>query len=150
MEENAEGPKFLKQKYDLHNSPEVDQAARRTHARTERVVQPDPLARIQNYLGRFTEITDRKDPNRRAHGIEALKRVLHDKYIIKSNDVPEQTFLLEQRVARELGHGDIEITDKFRERKTQEIISNQIQSLDKWIDYLSSDDANYPDWAKYW
>ena len=145
-----EGPVFLKQRYDLHNSPEVDQAARRTHTRTEEVIPQDPRARIQNYLDRFAEIIDREDPTRRAHGIEAVKRVLHSGYVIKSEDVPESAFLLEQRIARDLGYGDVEITDEFREQKTQQIISNQVQSLDKWVDYFSSDDADYPDWSKYW
>ncbi|KXK08872.1 MAG: hypothetical protein UZ21_OP11001000430 [Microgenomates bacterium OLB22] len=150
MEDSADGAQFLKRKYDFHNAPEVDQAVRRTFMRTGERVPQDPLLRIQNYLSRFTEITDREDSERRQHGVAALKRVLHTRFIIKPTDIPESALLLEQRIARELGHGDVEITDDFREQKTQQIITDQTRSLDKWVDYLSSDDAEYPDWAKYW
>lgn len=150
MEDSAEGARFLKQKYNLHKAPEVAQAARRVFMRTDEVVPQDPLVRIQNYLSRFTEVAEREDPERRQHGVDALKRVLHTRFIITPTDIPESAFLLEQRIARELGHGDVDITDDFREQKTQQIITDQARSLDKWVDYLSSEDAKYPDWAKYW
>lgn len=158
---------FLKEKYGLHTSEEVESATKRTEVRAksknkkivktgqegpllrEKVPQ-NPSDRIQNYLDRFTEIIERKDPERREHGIQALKHFLHSQFVIKPEEIPGSVFLLEQRIAREQGHGDVEITDEFRERKIEQIISNQTQSLDKWIDYLSSDDAQYPDWAKYW
>ena len=49
-----------------------------------------------------------------------------------------------------MGHGTVEITEEFRQEKASQIINNQKKSLDKWINYLSSDDAQYPMWAKYW
>lgn len=144
------GADFLKKKYDLHNTPEVESAAKRTEGRTGQRVAQKPETRIQNYLDRFKEILERPDPEKRDRGISTLKRFMHEKFIIKPDEVPESTFLLEQRIARDLGHGDIEITDEFRERKRTQIIKNQTKSLDKWVDYLSSTDAPYPDWAKYW
>jgi hypothetical protein len=141
---------FLKGKYDLHNAPEVESAAERTEIRTGEKVPQDPTERIQNYLDRFNEILDREDPEKRERGVEAIKKVLYDKFVIKSEAVPESAFLLEQRIAREQGHGTVEITQEFREKKTEEIINNQTRSLDKWVDYLASPDATYPDWAKYW
>jgi hypothetical protein len=147
---------FLKEKYNLHNAPEVAVAAKRTEIRTklktgeaERVAQ-DPEARIQNYLNRFTEITERKDPKHRERGLEALKHVLHKKFVIKPNEVPEGYFEDQRRLAREQGHGDIEISDEARDQLTEVIIADQESSLDKWVDYLSSPDATYPDWLKYW
>lgn len=141
---------FLKEKYNLHNAPETEAAAQRTEARTGEKVPNNPDDRIGNYLDRFREVVDRKDSEKRERGMEALKKVLHEKFVIKPGDIPESAFLLEQRIARNLGYGDVEITDEFRERKTQEIVNNQTQSLDKWVDYLSLSDATYPDWAKYW
>jgi hypothetical protein len=87
---------------------------------------------------------------KRERGVEALKKVINDKFVIKPNEIPESAFLLEQRIARELGYGTVELTEEFKKQKTAEIINNQTRSLDKWIDYLSSSDATYPDWAKYW
>jgi hypothetical protein len=74
---------------------------------------------------------------------------LHDKFVIKPEAIPESVFLLEQRIARELGRGMVEITDEFKKQKTTEIIDAQKQSLDRWIDYFASPDAQYPDWFKY-
>src|SRR3989344_892563 len=38
----------------------------------------------------------------------------------------------------------------MKEQLTEVIITDQESSLDKWIDYLSSPDATYPDWLKYY
>lgn len=141
---------LLKKKYDLHKSPEVEAAANRTQKHTGERVAQDPQSQIQNYLNRFHEITDREDPTQREHGLEAFKRLIHRKYIIKPNEVPGAYFENQQRLAREQGHGDIEVTKEMRDQLTEVIIADQQSSLDKWIDYLSSPDAPYSDGLKYW
>ena len=140
---------FLKNKYNLHNAPEVGSAVRRTEKRGKHVSQ-DPGSRIQNYLDRFKEIIEREDPEKREMGIDALKHVLYDKFVIKPDQIPESYFDNQKRIAREQGHGDIEITEEVREQATEVIITDQKSSLDTWIDYLSSEDAMYPDWLKYY
>ena len=80
---------FLKEKYNLHNTPEVESAAERTETRTGGSVPQNPNERIQNYLDRFNEILERKDPEKRERGIEALKRWSHEKFVMKPEDVPE-------------------------------------------------------------
>lgn len=145
-----ENLQFLKQKYQLHTAPEVEQAAKRREARTGEKVPQKPEAKIQNYLERLRELTDREDPSERERGIEALKRAIYIRHVIRPENVPESAYLLEQRIARELGYGDVEITEEFKERKTRQIIDDQRRSLDRWVEYLSSEDAEYPDWAKYW
>ncbi len=49
---------FLKQKYNLHNTPEVEFAAKRTEVRSGEKIGQNPLDKIENYLNRFKEITD--------------------------------------------------------------------------------------------
>ena len=141
---------FLKKKYDLHNAPEVESAAKRTQARTGEKVPQNPEAQIQNYLDRFKEIVDRKDPDERERGIEALKKVLYDKFVIKLEDIPEGYYETQRRIAREQGHGDIEISQEQKDQLAEVIITDQQTTLDNWIDYLSSPDAVYPDWLKYY
>lgn len=145
-----ENPEFLKEKYNLHKSPEVDSAAKRTEARTSEQLSQNPQERIQNYLDRFSDVLNREDPDKRERGIEALKHVLHKKFIIKPDEIPENYFANQQRIAREQGHGDVEIGDEQRQQLTEVIITDQKSSLDKWIDYLASPDATYPDWLKYY
>ena len=139
METGEASNLLLKKKYDLHNSPEVKDAAKRTQIRTGEKVPQDPLANIQNYLNRFHEITDRKDPNDREHGIDAVKRLLHSKFVIKPQEIPESYFENQQRMARELGHGDIDITQDVRHELAEVIIADQRSSLD----------APYSDGLKY-
>ncbi len=145
-----ENPDFLKKKYDLHNSEEVKKAAERTERRTGKKVPQNPSEQIQNYLDRLKEIIDNKDPLKRERGMHALKRVLHDKFVIKPEEVPESYFENQKRIAREQGHGYIEISKEAREQLTEVIIADQRSTLDNWIDYLSSSDATYPDWLKYY
>lgn len=145
-----ENPNFLKEKYGLHNSQEVKKAAKRTEMRTGEKVPENPAESIQNYLGRFKEIIDRKNPEKRERGMEALKKILHDKFVIKSEEIPEAYFENQKRIAREQGHGDIEITNEMRDQLAEVIITDQQSTLDNWIDYLSSGDATYPDWLKYY
>ncbi|HEY1074725.1 MAG TPA: hypothetical protein VGE59_03450 [Patescibacteria group bacterium] len=143
------GTDFLKQKYDLHNKPEVQSAAERTEHHVDGQLPQNPSERIQNYLDRFSELTNRDEPEKRQRGLEALKRVLHDKFVIKSDEIPESYWETQRRMAREMGHGDIEVSEEMRRQGTEIIIADQESSLDKWVDYLASDDAIYPMWLKY-
>ncbi|MBU4421698.1 hypothetical protein L6259_02545 [Candidatus Parcubacteria bacterium] len=146
-----ENPKFLKEKFGLHSSPEAEQAVKRTEARTGEKVPQTPEARIQNYLNRFREILDRPEGPDRERGVEAIKIMMHRLHVIKPKDIPESYFENQRRLARELGHGDIEITPQAREQLTEVIITDQKSTMDNWTDYLTSKDADaYPDWAKYW
>lgn len=145
-----ENPNFLKNKYNLHVAPEVESAVKRTEKRTEEKVSQNPEVRIQNYLERIKEIINRQDPEKREQGLQALKKVLHDKFIIKYEEIPESYFETQRRIAREQGHGEIGITSEMREQHAEVIITDQESSLDTWIDYFASTDATYPDWLKYW
>jgi len=107
MENVSPENQLLKGKYDLHKQPEVDVAARRTFAHTGEKVLQDPMARIQNYLNRFHEITDREDPGEREHGLDAVKRLLYSRYVIKPDEIPEGYFDNQRRLARELGPGEL-------------------------------------------
>lgn len=147
---NMENPSFLKQKYNLHNTPEIESATKRTEVRSGEKVSQKPDAQIQNYLDRFKEIIGRPNEDDREQGMNALKHILYNKFVIKPEDIPESYFTTQQRLARELGHGEVEISEEQREQLTEVIITDQKSSMDNWIDYLSSKDATYPDWLKYY
>lgn len=153
MRESNVGAAFLKQKYNLHNTPEVAAATRRTKARTGERVSQDPAARIDNYFRRFSEITDRKNPEKHDRGITALKEVLHGKFVIFTGDIPETYWDNQKRLLRERGQGgDLEQVDwnAIKAQNAEAIITDQRSSLDNWVDYLASSDARYPMWLKYW
>jgi len=158
MESSQAENLLLKKKYDLHKSPEVESAARRTRTRTGEKVPQDPLVRIQNYLDRLDNIVnpsslegssgfDRKERN-----LEMLKHRLYDKLVVKSGEIPENYWETQKRIIRERGQGaDLGQVD-FNELKRQNIeaiVTDQKSSLDNWLDYLSSQDAMYPNAFKY-
>jgi len=57
---------------------------------------------------------------------------------------------LEQDILFEQGHGKIPITKEFITKKNSQIIEDQCNSLQAWLDYLICADAEYPVWAKIW
>ena len=150
-------PGFLKKKFNLQNTKEVESAAQRTellskarHDEELKKISQNPNERIQNYLDRFSEVLNRENEEDRAQGIEAMKHIMYKEYVVKPENIPEATFLLEQRIARQGGQG-VEITENFKEAKTNQIINDQKHSLDRWVNYFSSlDSSDIPTWAKYW
>jgi len=74
---------------------------------------------------------------------------IYEAFIIKSENVPESYFELQQQVARERGQAVETIPANVRQQMIDTAISDQKHSLDNWIDYLTSSDAVYPTWFKY-
>ena len=154
-----EGPKFLKQKYNnIQNTEEVEKAKKRTEIREGVKMSQKPEDKIQNYLDRFKEITEREDKEEltdeeneklKNRGIRALKKVLMDKYVMTEETIPESYFIRERRILRELGHGDVAITKKWKKEMSEVVIKEQKDSLESWLNYLTTPEANYPDWFTY-
>jgi hypothetical protein len=149
---------FLPEKYpDLHSSKEVESAVNRAEKRTDDEYKDiDKIegkeARIGAYLKRIEKIFEDPETGLKS-GItrpEILKDKLHELFVIKEDDIPESYFNLQRRIAREQGHGDVEITREAKQELTQNIIRDQESSMDSWADYLSSPDATYPSWLKYY
>ena len=144
-----EGEQFLHQQDpELHVTEPVEHEQERKEIAGQETSQK-PAEKIADWLKVIekTHTGHRENPE----VAERIKQYYHKEYVIKPEAIPESVFLLEQRIARQLGHGDVEITQEFRDRKTEQIIRDQEQSLDKWIDYLTAPEADvYPTWAKYW
>jgi hypothetical protein len=143
-----EGLKYVKNRYDLHNTPEVKSAVTRHETISEEKVPVDPLAQIQVYFDRFKEISERTNPEERERGIKALKEVLYRANVINPENIPEAYFKRqEQEVLAQEGRS---YTAEDKQKSIENIQTDQKDSLDRWVDYLSGPDALYPDWAKYW
>lgn len=165
--ENLSGGEFLDQTFnDLRNSPEVQAAAERSEQQTGERIQR-PAAKIENFVDRLASLATYEQPaveptsghprGREANperGLNALKHLLHKNYVIPlPEDTPERWesyWANQQRLAREQGHGDIEITAEMKGQLAEVVITDQESSLDNWLDYLASADATYPDWLKYY
>ena len=162
------GERFLHNQDDsLHTSEPVEheQARRAIASLHDTTNQVEPIdSEISHNLGdevhtkpadKIADFLRVLEHNHTSHSddprvLDRIKASYHKTHVIKPEDVPESVFKLEQQIARNMGHGDIPITEEFRKAKTEQIISTQEHSLDKWVDYLTSSDATYPMWAKYW
>jgi len=143
-----EGEQFLHKKYpELHTSKPVEhEKERRKKVGDE--ISHKPAEKIASFLEVLekTHTSHEDDPR----VLERIKNYYHKQYVIKSEEIPEGYFDLQKQLARERGHGDIDITSEMRKQLTEVIIADQESTLDNWVDYLSSKDAAYPMWAKYW
>ena len=129
----------------------VESAANRQEKRTGgRINRSDTAAVIQSYISRFREILDREDPAKREQGLDNLKHILYEQFLINPANIPDSYYASIKRRHRDEGHGDIEIPDDQKAEIAGTAVEDQRRSLDAWIDYLASDDAKYPDALKYW
>jgi hypothetical protein len=135
---------------DLQTSKEVEHSVDLQESQTSEDIPNEPGERIEAYMSRIERILlnpDKKETSER--NLERLRPMLYDAFIIKSENVPESYFELQQRVARERGQPVEEIPADMREKMIATVIEDQKASLDSWINYLTSEDAVYPTWFKY-
>ncbi len=109
----------------------------------------DPTERINVFMDRMEKIFLNPDERVRERNLKFLKPYIYDEFIIKPEEVPESYFELQQQVAREQGIEAEHIPEDMRRQMIETVIKDQKHSLDNWIDYLSSEDAVYPTWFKY-
>lgn len=148
MERNF-GEQFLHERDTrLHTTEPVEHEMERKENAGEEVSKK-PVDKIADFLEviKKTHTGHRDDPR----VLERIKEYYHKEHVIEPKDIPESYFENQKRLARERGHGDIEITDEIKNQLSEVIVSDQESTLDNWVEYLSSPDADsYPMWAKYW
>jgi len=143
------GEQFLHQKdQQLHTSQPIEHEVERKRMAGEETSQK-PVEKISDWLKVLerTHLGHRDEPA----VMERIKDSYHKNYVIKPEDIPESYFGNQKRLAREQGHGDIEITEEMRNQLSEVVVCDQKSTLDKWLDYFTSPDSDgYPMWAKYW
>ena len=135
---------------ELQTSPEVNRAVEREERKTDESVPNDPSERIEAYMDRLENVFLNPDERKRERNLDMFRDKIYDALIIKKENFPESYFELQQRIARERGQAVEEIPENVREQMMDVAIEDQKHSLDAWIDYLTSDDAVYPAWFKYY
>ncbi|OGI16847.1 MAG: hypothetical protein A3J63_00070 [Candidatus Moranbacteria bacterium RIFCSPHIGHO2_02_FULL_40_12b] len=154
-----ENPDFLKNKYNLHNAPEVEAAAKRTEKRTGEKVPQDPAERIQNYLDRLERLAldpGKEQPRKifedepRPRALSLLREMVMKKYVRPNKEkMAEGAARAEERAARKLG-----IEARYGERELEQrgeiAVEDLEKSLDNWISYLSDANEPYPTWFRYY
>ena len=111
--------------------------------------QYDKFNNIKEYLEKLENIHNKVSETGKHK--ELLKKLYYDKYVIKEENVPESYYNHQQQIALERGLGHMTLDEARKKKIQKEVIDNQKNSLDMWIDYFLSDDAKiYPFWVKYW
>lgn len=135
---------------ELQTSPEVNRAVKREERREGEKVPNNPSERIEAYMDRLENIFLNPDEHKRERNLEMFRDKIYDKLIIKKENFPESYFELQKRIARERGQAVEEIPPDVREQMMDVAIEDQKHSLDAWMEYLTSPDAVYPAWFKYY
>jgi len=107
----------------------------------------DKLTVIRKYLESQNEL--HKKMGSKKSRLDILKSFYYDKYVINESNITDKYFEHQQNIALELGHGHVSIDDDLKHELSLRIINDQKKSLDRWLDYLITNDA-YPFWVKYW
>ncbi|HUC88917.1 MAG TPA: hypothetical protein VMR49_02705 [Candidatus Paceibacterota bacterium] len=134
---------------ELQTSPEVNRAVVREERQTGEKMPNDPSERIEAYMDRLENVFLNPDEKKRERNLEMFRDKIYDAFIIKKENFPESYFELQKRIARERGQAVEEIPDNVREQMMDVAIEDQRASLNAWMEYLTSDDAMYPAWFKY-
>ncbi len=156
---HSKDPKF-------HISKEVEHEQDRRKRKGEEISQK-PTEKISHFLEILekTHLSHRDDPR----VIERIKNYYQKKYVnIEMDNIPQSYWNNQADIMIRQGYsGDLqnqgvekETTEEgkinyifpkdMKEKELEVIRFNQINSLNRWVDYLSSPDADYPMWAKYW
>lgn len=131
----------------LHNSEEVEGVVGYLRSSGEHIPN-EPVGKVSAYLG-FLANRNYVDDGVLTGDQASIDRQI-EANVIKAKDVPERYFELQRRIAREQGHGDVQITQEMREQMIEAVQSDQRAGLGKWVEYLGGDDGGYPDWFKFY
>ncbi len=142
------GSSFLHERNpNLHTSVEVEVVAEYLRAGGE-AIPNEPADKISAYLG-FLANREYVNDGILTGDQGSIDRQI-ESHVIKAEDVPEGYFELQRRIAREQGHGDVQITSEMRRQMTEAVQADQKVGLGKWVEYLGGDDGGYPDWFKHY
>ncbi|MEI6581810.1 MAG: hypothetical protein WCN86_02960, partial [bacterium] len=145
---------------DLQKSPVVELSAEQHRQRGEQIPN-EPGPKLEAWLSDLERIhtgrgvsPERQDAQPQV--LERIKQSYHRDYITGTDDASVGRKLRrDAQIAENEGHGMAEeimqrVNEGVIEQTRETIQQDQERSLDAWIDYLTSDDATYPMWFKYY
>lgn len=161
------GSEFLHSKdSSLHTSKEVEHEQARKK-RKGKETSHKPAEKISSFL----EVLEKTHLSHKDNSqvMEKIKNYYQKENIkIEIGDIPQSYWNNQAKIMVDQGYsGDLKnqgiekettedgktnyiFPDDMKEKELEVIKSNQKNSLNRWVDYLSSFDADYPTWAKYW
>jgi hypothetical protein len=138
---------------ELHKSLAVEGAAKDLRSEGHRI-HDDPSHKIEAWMSQLEGFLDQIKSSEQSY--QGFKALMHRSYITGTDDASVERYLRRQaQIAQNQGHGMAEeimqrATESVRAEARTTIRGDQERSLDAWLDYLSSEDATYPMWFKYY
>ena len=154
----------------LHTTPPVEQTQTEQKRAGENISQK-PAKKLADWLSVLekTHLSHNDD----LQVMERLKKYYHKTHItISLDDIPQiywnnnavrmvkqgyggdmrnQGIIEEKQIDKDnKEYINYTFPQEMQKQELEIIKANQKSSLDKWLNYLSSEDAMYPIWAKYW
>lgn len=146
---NKVGGQFLHKKNPtLHTSNFVEQIVKKIFKQTQSRITT-PADKVTAWLNYMEQAYQKRNSDTKA--LNNIKGAYLKKYLTKYEDVPEEYYQNQLRIAREQGHGTMTLTESNRKDLAETVIRDQRLSLEQWMDYfISNDSSSYPMWTKYW
>jgi hypothetical protein len=162
-------PEFIVKKYnDLPGSKEVQRAVRLDKHRqmvlpkNERTPPKNNSERLGIYFTNIQDIINKEYPKGEGRGLEWIKKRIYKSAIVSESDDETITKLANDlyeeqvKIATERGQkleiqnlSEAQISAEYKPEVIEKL-QTQKKSLESWLDYLSSSEATYPMWFKYY
>jgi len=114
-------------------------------------LKPDKAGdRVEAHFLRLEEALSDPNPKRAERKLNIFKAMVYPQVLVDKDNFPESYFKLQQRIAKERGQGDKEITADKKRKEIETVYTDQKKSLDIWFDYMLDANATYPAWFKYY
>ena len=128
---------------NLHTSERVMHSSKESDKKRDRILK---------YFDRLERVHQKVAQSKNPEDLKRLEKFYHNLYVIKPENISDSYFEHEKQIRRERGYGNIEITPERKEILVKQIIEDQEESLDKWIEYFLFDEESksYEMWEKYW
>jgi len=152
MENIGRESHFL-ESYNVHEKPEVKKAGERKSKRTHRSSASfNRSERIEAHIERLEEIFLHPDEETRERRIKFFKeKYLYPEFLVSQNKdkFPESHFDFMLKQAQERGMEEVVFSEEEKTKERENVKERQKISLDAWINYLISDECQYPSDIKY-
>jgi phage protein U len=144
--DHIDAAEFLHSIYpNRHMRPEV--VRMEAELRRSNLSHPtDPKNKIAAWLG-VIERTHRADLSDDA--LSTLGKYYYDRYVVKPENISQSYFDHQVKIARANGI-PMQLDEKTKQTLVDAVIKDQETSLDQWIEYFLSEDADYPLGLKVW
>jgi len=114
-------------------------------------INPEKKGDIRILISKWLKTTERGIEHSQINpkNLERIKKFFHARFIPTLETFPkEEYFRIHQQTAEDMGFGR---NHRITDQEIRIAIEDQKNSLDRWIEYLSSQDSSsFPTWSKYW